>query len=220
VQEGFANGRDGLIAYWVLVFLLFVVCFLTLGGCGDDKSLEAPETTEPVMDLAVGNTWHYYSRINEPGAPVSDVIRTIINHIQIPLEGDLVSVAHEQVVTAAQKTLLPGISRLLKNESDGLYCYGFVDDEGIVQVRDRYLVAPRNAEKGDRFQIAPDVFLACVATDSLVSTDFGEFVADVFCYSLFGGTVNVPDVFVIPGIGLTRYYSIQVTEFMVDYDFD
>lgn len=202
------------------LILAVLMATALLPGCGSDKQVSDPVTAMPVMDLAVGNTWLYQSRANEPGAPVVDVRRSIIENRQISYGGSEILVAHERVVPGVRKIHIPGGSRLLKNEIDGLYCYGYVDNEGVDYVSDPYLVAPAEASKGELFEVSPGAFLACVASDSLVETGFGEFVVDVFEYRLFEGTVIVPDVLVVPGVGLTRYYNIEVTEYLVGYEFN
>jgi hypothetical protein len=108
---------------------------------------------------------------------------------------------------------------LLRNEPEGLFCYGSVDSEGASQISEPYLVAPAQASEGDLFEVSPGECLACVATDSVVETGFGEFSVDVFEYRLFEGTIVVPEVFLVPGVGLTRYYNIQISKYMVGYDF-
>ena len=200
--------------------LSVLVATPVINGCGDDDSVAGPGLTSSTMNLAVGNSWHYQSRINEPGAPVIDVYRAIVEHRQIRYMGHDFSVAHERVVAKSDKARLPGTSRLLRNEADGLYCYGNVDSEGVSQIFEPYLVAPANASKGDLFEVSAGEFLACVATDSVVETGFGEFAVDVFEYRLFEGTIVVPEVFLVPGVGLTRYYNIQISEHMVGYDFE
>lgn len=200
--------------------LAVVVAAPAINGCGEDQSVAGTGSPPSTMDLAVGNSWHYQSRINEPGAPVIDVSRAIVEHMEIRyMERDIL-VAHERVVTKSDKVRLPGVSRLLRNEADGLFCYGYVDSEGVSQISEPYLVAPANANKGDLFEVSAGEFLACVATDSVVETGFGEFAVDVFEYRLFEGTIVVPEVFLVPDVGLTRYYNIQISEYMVGYDFE
>ena len=200
--------------------LIVLGAILAINGCGDDDFVAGPGSTSSIMNLAVGNTWHYQSRINEPGTPVIEVSRAIVEHRQIRYMGRDIVVAHERVVSKSAKARLPGLSRLLRNEADGLVCYGYVDPEGISQFSEPYLVAPANASKGDLFEVSAGEFLACVATDSVVETGFGEFAVDVFEYRMFEGTVVVPDVFLVPDVGLTRYYNIQISEFMVGYEFE
>lgn len=200
--------------------LALLVLVTLLSGCGTDEQVIDPAPVVPVMDLAVGNTWHYQSRLNEPGAPLVDIQRTIMEHRQISYGGGEIQVALERVVPGMLKAHVPGTSRLLRNETDGLYCYGHVDSEGVDQVSAPYLVAPVEASRGELYQVSPGEFLACVATDSLVETGFGEFVVDVFEYRLDEGTVVVPGVLVVPGVGLTLYHNTELTEYLVGYDFN
>jgi hypothetical protein len=200
---------------WALLAAGLTLC----AGCADDPPTGLPAAPAPVMALDLGNTWHYEQRANEPGAPLVALDRTIVAHLEIAVPGGTVTVAHEQVVTGKGARALPGASRLLRNEDDGLYCYGFVDGDGVARVQGRVLVAPRGADPGDRFPLEPGVFLVCVAADSLVTTRFGDVVADVFHYSLDEGTVLVPDVYVVPGVGPTRYYSREATETLVGHTF-
>ena len=53
-----------------------------------------------------------------------------------------------------------------------------------------------------------------------MQTDFGQVVADVYELSLDEGTVRVPDIYVVPGVGLTRYWNRQWTAWLVGYEFD
>jgi hypothetical protein len=199
---------------------LAAVVLLILIGCDGDQGATSPPDPTPVMDLAVGHTWFYRSRINQPGEPFVDVTRTIVEHLEIPYAGRTITVAHEQVQADQGAKFLPGNSRLLRNQDGGLYCYGAVAPDGMVEVHDPTLVAPRNAQPGERFFLGPDLDLVCVAVDSLVATDFGEVTADVFQFSLMEGTVMVPDVYLVPGVGLTRYYSLELTETLVGYAFE
>lgn len=201
--------------------ILAIICLAAaaagfLAGCQDNPA--APADAGVVMALDVGNTWHYAVRDNEPGAPVTSVNRTITGHREISYDGRTLTVAVEMPVPAAGK-FLASTGRLLRNEDDGLYTYGRVDSEGGVEVTGRALVAPRDGRPGDRFDYGGGRFLVCVAVDSLIVTDFGEVAADVYELSLDEGTVRVPDVYVVPGVGLTRYYNLQWTGWLVGYEF-
>lgn len=186
-------------------------------GCGDDAA--APAGLAPVMPLDVGNTWHYALRANEPGALVVDVSRTVTGHREISHDGRTLTVAVEMPSDVPVK-FLAWSGRLLRNEADGLYSYGAVDPDGTVHLTDRTLVAPRAGRPGDRFAVGPDRFLVCVAADSLVATGFGEARADVYELLLDEGTIRVPDVCVVPGVGLTRYYHREWTGWLTGYAFD
>ena len=124
-----------------------------------------------------------------------------------------------EVPASAAGKIAGDMGRLLRNENDGLYTYGWVDGEGAIQVTGRALVAPLAGRPGDRFDCGNGRFLVCVAADSLVLTDFGQVVADVYELSLDEGTVRVPDIYVVPGVGLTRYWNRQWTAWLVGYDF-
>ncbi len=215
---GTPHGRDYVAARWAL--LVTAVGLSVFVGCDCGEPVDLSEINLPVMDLEIGNTWYYESRANEPNAVAVEIARAIVEQMQITIEGDTISVAHEQVVARKEAGSLPGDSRLLRNEPDGLYCYGFVDQNGVAQVLGRSLVAPRNASKGDRYPIGPDAYLVCVDTDRLITLWNNRYRVDVFFYSLNEGTAVVPDVFVIPGVGLTRYYSMEFTETLVGYDFN
>jgi len=193
-----------------------------LAGCGDDPA--APADLPPVMDLAVGNSWRYAARINEPAAPIRYVDRIVTGHRTIEVGGQDLEVAVEM----PDPQNPPGVhgggflvttGRLLRNEADGLYSYGAVDTAGAVTIRGRALVAPRQAGPGDRFDQGGGWYLVCVAADSLVATDFGDVTADV--YELVGdeGTLRVPEVYVVPGVGRTRYYNPQWTAWIVAYTY-
>ncbi len=62
--------------------------------------------------------------------------------------------------------------------------------------------------------------MVCVAADSLVVTDFGEVTADVYELWLDEGTIRVPDIYVVPGVGLTRYYNTEWTMWIVGYEYE
>ncbi len=197
--------------FWLVVLVLFV------SACSDDPA--APVEPVPVMALDVGNIWHYELQANEPGAPVINVGRIITGNREIIYDGRTLTVALEMPTVAPAK-FLSSTGRMLRNEADGLYSYGWVDSEGVVQVTGRALVAPSDGRPGDSFETGPDRFLVCIAADSLVTTDFGEVTADVYELVLDEGTVRVPDVYVVPGVGLTLYYNPQWTGRLVGYAFD
>ncbi len=61
--------------------------------------------------------------------------------------------------------------------------------------------------------------LRCVAADSLVDTALGSLRVDVHDYPLDQGTIRVPDVYAIPGVGLTMYYAPESTAWLTGHDY-
>ena len=200
---------------------LFGVLLLCVGvGCGDDDPAAPQGDSTPVMALDVGNTWNYVMQANEPGAPLIPLSRTIVEHRVIDHRGRAITVAVEMTVPDKTRKFQPDTGRLLRNEADGLYNYGWLNGEDTTLFETPALVAPRHGQPGDRHDMGGGRFLVCVAADSLVTTGFGEVVADVYRLELYEGTVLVPDFYVVPGVGMTRYYNVERTTVLMGYDFD
>ena len=172
------------------------------------------------MLLDVGNTWHYVQRANEPGAPLVTLSRTITEHRQIDHNGQAITVSVEMPVVETSAKIQPAIGRLLRNEAGGLYSYGWVNPEGITLFNSPQLVAPLEGRTGQSLDMGGGRFMVCVAADSLVVTDFGEVTADVYELWLDEGTIRVPDIYVVPGVGLTRYYNTEWTMWIVGYEYE
>ncbi len=114
----------------------------------------------------------------------------------------------------------PDIGRLLRNEADGLYIYGWVTPDELTLFNNSRLLAPLEASPGESLDMGDGSFMVCVAADSLVTTDFGEVTADVYELWLDEGTIRVPDIYVVPSVGVTRYYNSEWTLWMVGYEYE
>ncbi|MCP4573709.1 MAG: hypothetical protein GY838_15225 [bacterium] len=173
------------------------------------------------MPLDVGNTWHYAFRMNEPGAPIIPTSRTILEHRTIPAGDGAVTVALEvEVPDGTRKAIWP-VGRLLRNEADGLYLYGTVEGESTNLLEVPRRLAPSKGSVGESYDWGGGALLVCIAADSQVTTDFGEVRADVYYLSLEGDTIRVPDIYVVPGVGMSLFsYTSQSMTWLVGYDFD
>jgi len=201
--------------------LILLICLIvltgSLPGCGDDGAAP-PRDTTPVMSLDVGTTWDYLVQSNEPGAPLVPMRRTIAEHREIEHDGRAITVAVEMSVDAEGAVIGLSSGRLLRNEEDGVYVYGWVIEGETTLFTNPQLLAPRDGHPGLTLDMGGGTFMVCVAADSLITTsDSGEFTADVYEYWLDQGTIRVPGVYVVPGVGLTLYYHPQWTMWMVGY---
>jgi len=205
-----------------LACLLAILLVTGVGvGCGDDDPSHPLIGGEDVMPLAVGNTWHYAFRMNEPGAPIIPMSRTILEYREISVDDRTVTVAVEVPVPDETRKAEWTAGRLLRNEADGLYLYGTVDAEGTHLVTAPRRLVPNEGRVGESYELGGGRLLVCVAADSLVNTDFGEVSADVYVMWLDEGTIQIPDIYMVPGVGLTLFsYTTQSTTWLVDYDFD
>ena len=207
----------------ITIFCFLVAMLPVLIGCDESERVFDPFTGEEVvMSLDVGNSWTYRRRINDPGASpdVNPIIRTITMHHKIEYEGEEFDVAVEVPAhkNIAKANWPSGWGRLLRNEPDGLYCYGNLSEEGQISL-DRYLVAPIGCQSGDQIPVGNGNYYVCVATDSLVVCEFGAVVADLYNFVTSNGTLWVPDIAVVPGVGLITYYTEEATIWMIDYSY-
>jgi hypothetical protein len=90
--------------------LAILIAVPVLHGCNNDDSVVDPGSIVPPMNLTVGNIWHFQSRLNEPGAPVVEVSRSIVELKQISYLGREISVANELVVSKSAKPTFQGIA--------------------------------------------------------------------------------------------------------------
>jgi len=201
----------------IITLALFLAIF---PGCGAENSVTPnANSSATTMSLDVGNSWSYqYRSTTNPGSPILSITREITEKRTISYQGKTVEVAVKESLASGGKSdgWLLGGTRLLRNEAEGLVEYNPILSDPIVY--SRQLLVPADCTVGQTWDLLGKE-LWCVATDSTVTTVLGGFQVDVFEYLLDEGTITVPDVYVIPEVGLTTYYSSQYYTWMTGYDF-